>query len=309
MKIKNTVLFVMTVLFATGCAGMDARVRKTSAELSSAGRRHDNAAISRLAESITASDLSQERLGGYSQNTIRTLFDTLRGISFYLPDYESHAARLGVVFKEKSRRKDYSEDDLFEVHKAYLMSGLFEAASALEKDFPNKGLPRTPQIIPSTDSSTAGWRVYRISDAGEKVELESLAQDGAKVVIVMRPGCEFTEMAANGILADKELGPVFRTNSFMLTRVFDPAGVEAMKQKLSFDSIFIARKSADFPNFSLLRISPTFYFLKDGKTLYTFSGWSNEDDGAHAKQEIHKGLTAIGIDQAPSQARATFGKI
>lgn len=288
---------------------MDARVRKISAELSSAGRRHDNTAINRLAESITASDLSQDHLRRYSQNTIRTLFDALRGISFYLPDNESHAARLGIVFNEKARRREYTEDDLVEVHKAYLMSGLFESAVALEKDFPDKNLPRTPHFITAADSSTAGWRAYRIFDAGEKAELESLAQDGAKVAIVMRPGCEFTEMAANGILADKELGPVFRTNGFMLTRVFDPAGVEAMKRKLRFESIFIARKSADFPNFSLLRISPTFYFLKDGKILHTFAGWSNDDDGAHAKLEIRKGLIAIGINPATAQTINTSGKI
>lgn len=288
---------------------MSARLEKTSSELSTAGRRHDNAAINRLADSITASDLSQDRLRAYSQRTMSALFDTLRGISFYLPDNENHASRLGVVFKEKVRRKEYSDEDLAEVHKAYIMAGLFEDASALEKEFPDNHLPRTPRIIPASDPQPSGWKAYRIFDAGNKAELESLAQDGPRVAMVVRPGCEFAEMAAKGILTDKELGPVFRANGFMLTRVFDPAGVETMKSQFGFDSIFIARRSSDFPNFSLLRISPTFHFLKDGKILYTFAGWSNEDDGAYAKSEIHKGLVAIGIEAAPTEAAATSGKI
>lgn len=61
-------------------------------------------------------------------------------------------------------------------------------------------------------------------------------------------------MAANGILVDKELRPVFRTNGFMLTRTFDPDGVKSAKESLNYNAVYIARKDSDFPGFSMLGI-------------------------------------------------------
>jgi hypothetical protein len=298
MKTKRIFLLVTAAVFAAGCADMSARITKTSAEALAAGRRHDGAAINKLAASITSSDLSQDHLRNYSSDTTATLFGTLRTISFYIPDNADYASRLGVVFKEKVRRKEYNDEDISQVHKAYLMSGLFEEAAALAKEFHDKSLQSIPEILPAGNSPSPGWQAYKISDDGKKAWLEFLAKDGPRVIMVIRPACEFAEMAAKAILTDKELGPVFRSNGFMLTRVFDPSGVNALKTEFNFKAIYIARKSTDFPDFALLRISPTFYFLKDGKTLHTFAGWSNEDDGAYAKSEIHKGLAAIGLEEA-----------
>lgn len=309
METKIIVLLVAATVFAAGCADMSARITKTSSEALAAGRKHDDAAINKLAASITPSDLSQGHLRRYSSNTISTLFSTLRTISFYIPDNADYASRLGVAFKEKVRRKEYNDEDISQVHKSYLMSGLFEEASALKKEFPDKSLPNIPQIIPAGNSPSSCWQAYNISDDRNEARLEFLTKDGPRVIMVIRPACEFAEMAAKAILSDKALGPVFRANGFMLTRVFDPSGVDAIKKQFNFNAVYIARKSADFPDFSLLRISPTFYFLKDGKTLHTFAGWSNDDDGAYAKSEIHKGLAAIGIEEPSTERLATSGKI
>ena len=64
MKIKNIILLVTAVLFTAGCAGIDARMGRISTEITDAGRRHDDAAINKLAASITPSDLSQDHLRG-----------------------------------------------------------------------------------------------------------------------------------------------------------------------------------------------------------------------------------------------------
>jgi hypothetical protein len=218
MKTKNIILLLTVAFFAAGCADMSARIAKTSAEASSAGRKHDEVAINKLAASITSSDLSQDHLRSYSSNTITTLFATLRTISFYSPDNEGYASRLGIVFKEKVRRKDYTDEDVSQVFKAYLMAGLFEEAAVLEKEFSDKSLPNIPQIIPSGNSPSAGWSAYKISDNGAKAESVSLTKDAPRVIMVMRPTCEFAVMAAKAIFADKDLGPVFRANGFMLTR-------------------------------------------------------------------------------------------
>ena len=71
--------------------------------------------------------------------------------------------------------------------------------------------------------------------------------------------------------------------------------------------MYIARKSSDFPGFSLLRISPGFYFVKDGWILAEFSGWDADEGGKWAKEKIRKGLAAMGIEAKASGRPVTAG--
>lgn len=295
MKNTNSVFIIAAALLLAGCAGPEARLKKVSPAVSAAGWKHDMGAVGKLSASIKPEDLSPERLRGYSDETLDAVHDALVKISFYLPDEQSGALRQEKAFEEKVRRGKASGEDAERMYNAFLMSGLFEKASALRLGFPGDSLPEVPAIISGADSAASGWRAYKISAEGKKAELVSLPNDGPRMVMAMRPGCEFAEMAADAIFADPELGPVFRANGFMLTRKFDAAGVEAVKKRSGFDAVYIARRSSDFPGFSLLRISPTFYFVKDGRILDEFSGWDNDEGGKYAKEKIRKGLAAIGI--------------
>ena len=295
MKNSNVIVCLMAVLLLAACAGPEARLKKVSPEVSAAGWKHDMVAVSKLSASIKPEDLSPERLRGYSDETLDAVHDALVKISFYLPDEEGCALRQEKAFEEKVRRGKASGDDAERMYNAFIMSGLFEKAAAVRLRLPGDSLPEVPAIISGADSVASGWRAYKISAEGKKAELVSLPNDGARVVMVMRPGCEFAEMAADAIFSDPELGPAFRANGFMLTRKFDAAGVEAVKKRSNFDAVYIARRSSDFPGFSLLRISPTFYFVKDGKILDEFSGWANDEGGKYAKEKIRNGLAAIGI--------------
>jgi len=308
MENVNIALFLSASFFVIGCAGPQARFVKISREVSAAGRKHDEAAISKLSSSIKVEDLSPERIGKYSDEAINALYDALLKISFYLPDEEDCVLRMESVFSEKARRRKCGGDDVERMFDAFVMSGLFNKAGALRQRFPDKSLPEVPEIVGRDNSGSTGWHVYRISEHGKKAELQSLPENGQAIIMVMRPGCEFSEMAAEEIFADQELGPIFRAKGVMLTRKFDPAGVEAIKEYFNFDAVYIARRSSDFSGLSLLGISPTFYFIKEGKILDKFGGWSNEDGGAYAKKQIGKGLTAIGIKNETGDGSNTAHK-
>lgn len=295
MKNVNILFSLIAAVLLTGCAGPEVRLKKVSPEVSVAGWKHDMRTVSKLASSIKAEDLSPERLRGYSDETLNAVYEALTKISFYLPDEESYALRQEKAFDEKLRRGKVAGDDAERMYNAFIMSGLFEKAAAVGLKFPGDSLPEVPEIIPGDSARSAGWLAYNVSAEGKKAELLALPSGGPRMVMVMRPGCEFAEMAADAIFSDPELGPAFRSNGFMLTRKFDPAGVEAVKKRSDFDAVYIARKSADFPWFSLLRISPTFYFIKDRKILDEFSGWDNDEGGKYAKERIRKGLAAIGL--------------
>lgn len=295
-------------LLLTGCAGSETRLKKVSPAVSAAGWKHDMGTVNKLSASIKEEDLSPERLRGYSDETLDAVHDALVKISFYLPDEQSGALRQEKVFEEKVRRGKAAGDDAERIYNAFLMSGLFEKAAAIRLRFPGDSLPEVPVMISGVDSVAAGWRAYELSAEGKKAELVSLPNGGPRVVMVMRPGCEFAEMAADAIFADPELGPAFRANGFMLTRKFDAAGVEAVKKRSGFDAVYIARRSSDFPGFSLLRISPTFYFVKDGKILDEFSGWDNDEGGKYAKEKIRTGLAAIGLRAEPGESPAASSR-
>lgn len=295
MENENILLGLLATVLLAGCAGPEVRLKRVSPEVSAAGWKHDTKKVEKLAADIKAEDLSPERLRGYSDETLNAVHDALVKISFYLPDEEGCALRQEKAFEEKVRRGKAAGDDAERMYSAFLMSGLFEKAAAVRLRFQGDSLPEVPAIISGTDSGAAGWRAYKISAEGKKAEQVSLPNYGPRVVMVMRPGCEFAEMAADAIFADPELGPAFRANGFMLTRKFDAVGVEAVKKRSNFEAVYIARKSRDFPGFSLLSISPTFYFVKDGRILSEFSGWDNEAGGKYAKEKIRNGLAAIGI--------------
>ncbi len=294
MKNINIAAALLSTFLVTGCAGPEVRFAKTSQDASAAGRKHDEDALKKLSGSIKAEDLSLERMRGYSDKAINSIYDALLTMSLYLPDEEAYAARLESAFDEKVRRGKYAGDEVERMFNVFTMSGLFNKAVSVKQEFPGTSLPEVPEII-AADSSSAGWWAYEVSAEGKKAILRSLPKSGQRLIMVMYPGCEFAEMAADAIFADPELGPIFRANGVMLTRKFEPVDVDLIKKRYNFNAVYIARKSGDFPGISLLRISPTFYFVKDGQILDKFSGWSNEDGGAYTKNKIREGLATIGL--------------
>lgn len=291
----KSIIFTFLALSFLGCASTDLKFKQLSVDVSTAGRSRDMLRIAKLSGSIKPSHLSPQHMATYSDTAVEGLFEALWKISGYLPDNENHALKVRAVFYEKLRRNMYTEENLDRVFTILVNAGLFTKATEFAKEFPSHPQPELPQISVNGNPASLGWWIYQLSGQGERATLERLPKEGAKVVMFMRPGCKFATMASETILADDTLGPIFRSNGFMLTRTFDPDGVKSTKESLKYNAVYIARKDADFPGFSMLGISPTFYFVKDGKVISKSVGWSSDDYGKFSKEEFRKGLAAIGI--------------
>lgn len=295
MKHLSAILFLLAVLMISGCFRHELRPLELSRSVSAAGRKRNMAQMQVLASSVKKGDLASARLRRCTNEGIDVLYDALWKLALYLPDEEGPALNAELVFREKIRRGRYSGEDVERLFKVFCMTGLFGKASELKREFQDRALPEVPEIIIGDLHKPAGWWVYELSEQGKKARLKMLPNDGQRIVVVVSPGCEFAENAVRMISSDPELGPVFREKGIILTRVFDPSGVEALKRQLSLDAVYIARKSADFPGLALLGISPHFYFLADGEIRSEFAGWSNEDQSEFARSKIYEGFSAIGV--------------
>ena len=212
MKIRKAAAAAVLIALA-GCAGPERRFTKLSADISTAGRRHDAAAIARLGSSVKDADLSAASLAGYSGKALAGLYESLNKTCLYLPDDAPGALRLEKVFDEKARRDRLGEDDAEYMFKAFAMAGLFDKAAGLRRRFPGKNLPEVPEVEGSTAAAQpGGWQAYEVTEKGRKLELKTLSKDGPRVIMVMYPDCEFAEMAAPAVLADPEVGPAFRAH-------------------------------------------------------------------------------------------------
>lgn len=289
-------ILVVAATFSFGCAGPHTRLIRIVDGIHAAEQKHDTDTINKLAASIPAADLAPGRMTKYSDKELRLLYIALRKTAFYSPDNEDYVARQETVFNEKVRRGKAEEEDVERMVSAFLSARMFKKAKSLKGHYPKLELPDIPEtIVAGIFPLPAPWPAYAVSNGGRSIELRALPlSSGPKILIVMSPGCGAMESAMKSILSDMELAPVFRTYGVMITRRSDFAGVEEVKKQFSFPEVYVVRKSSDFPGF-WLQSSPRFYFLRDGQILHGLRGWSDEDNGAHPKKEIRKGLKAIGL--------------
>lgn len=302
MQNKIAIYIVGVAIFIAGCAGPDARITKFAEAVTTSEEARDIPTINKLSDSIASADLTPAALSRYSDSTLNTLYETLSKVSFYSPDVEYYVLRQELVFNEKLRRGKYNNEDLEDMNSTFLESRLFTKASDLKHRFPQVALSAIPvDSVSEISSSSSGWRAYNVSEHGNKVELTLLPLgDGPRIIMFASPGCGAAESAIKNILNDTELGPIFIANGIIVTRKYDPAGVESIKEKFNFPYVYIAHKSSDFPGLQL-QPSPHLYFLKDGRSLYEFKSWSSENNGEYSKKKVRKGLAAIGITTKTEQ--------
>ncbi|MDT8286767.1 MAG: hypothetical protein RQ748_06630 [Elusimicrobiales bacterium] len=295
MNKKTICFFILVSGFSFGCASSRPQLARIADEIHSAERKHDIATINTLAASISTVDLAPKRMTKYSDEELRLLYSALRKAAFYSPDDEEYVARQELVFNEKLRRGKAEEEDVERMVSAFLSARMFERARTLKSRYPKMELPDIPETITGNAPQSALWQAYAVSNGGKTIELKALPlSSGSKIVVVISPGCGAMESAMKSILSDPELAPFFRTNGTMITRRSDFAGAEDVGEQFGFPEVYVVHKSQDFPGL-WLQSSPYLYFLKDGKILYSLRGWSDENNSAHPKKEIRKGLTLIGL--------------
>lgn len=269
-------LAALFLIFLSACAGPEARIVAASARVISAADKlpGDHRELAQAAVELRPLELTEKRIRGFSSETVSTLHSAAKTAAFYDPGAVDIVLLQARTLDEKIRRDGENKRDLRGMFIAYMGARMFDAARALRVRHPNIQFPSIPDEIESAAiSKPGGWSAYEISSGWKRADLKSLPLDrGARVVMVILPGCPAAEAALEDLLGNAETARAFRRDGFILTARFDAEGVSLWKKHFSFEQMFITRKSTDFPGLDF-DDSPRFYFLRDGKIVSDFIGW------------------------------------
>ena len=302
---KNFILYglVAAAPLLAGCMGLETRNIRIADKILKSQSDPDPAKISSAAAGFRKNDFSAENLGKYSDTGISRVYDALFNVTFFFPEQEIYISFQENVLGEKILRHKQTNPEIERMHKTYINTRMFEKASALRKQFPDAKFQYVPATVLDSTSGETVWRVYDVSPGAEKVILKALPIGvGPKVILGIFPGCPAAEKAMDTIMADPEISTVFKKYGVLLTKRFETKGVLRWREHFNFPEIYIAYKASDFPDFDFTS-SPNFYFLRDGKFKFSFSGWSNENEPDYGQTIIRKGLEAISVfpDRHPPQ--------
>ena len=284
---------LIAAVIMAGCAGRDGRVLAVADKIQMPKTIRNLDDLRVPAASLSERDFSTTRLRRYSDKTIDRLYQSLGRVTFFLAEQHRYVGFQQNLLAEKIRRKTQTESDVADMYAAYVGARMFENAKDLRMQFPDIRFPDVPDVVVSSGVSKATrWRVYEVSERGNRAELAALHLDhGVKIVLVMLTGCQIAERAMTKVLADKEFSGEFRANGLLLTDRFDSVGVANWKSHFDFNNVYIVKAAGDFPGFDFLS-SPQFYFLKDGEILYHFKGWG-DGEGSPAPARFRRGLEAL----------------
>ena len=283
----------------TGCMGTETKNIRIADEILKTQSNPDPTKIYTAATGFNKNDFTAEKLKRYSNTGISRMYDALFNVTFFFPDQDLYISLQENVLEEKILRNNQTKSDIERMHKTYVNARMFKKASVLRNKFPDAKFPYIPATILDKTGDDTHRRAYDVSVGAEKAILINLPiGTGAKVVLGMFPGCSAAEAAMVQIMADPGISTVFKEYGILLTKRFETKGVLRWREYFNFPEIYIVYKASDFSDFDFSS-SPNFYFLRDGKVKFSFSGWSNENDPDYGLVNMRKGLEAIAI--SPTQ--------
>lgn len=284
-------LFVLQIavvlLLPAGCAPNEHRALVRARAVSAAADRRpvEAGAVAEAAKNLEAANLTDARLRVYSTETVAAVHDAAASAAFHRPESENMVILEERALEEKLRRGERSPRDLKRMFFAYMGARMFDRAAALRGRFPDAAFPSMPDKFLVARSPMPGRPVYSVGKDWKTVELTSLALDhGARVVMLLFPGCPAAEAATEDLLADPVTARVLREQGVLITERFDAEGVAAWKRRFGLEAFVIARHGSDFPEFNF-DSSPRFYFLRDGVVKSELTGWGGSEgpDGNRAR--------------------------
>jgi hypothetical protein len=289
---------IIGACFLVACAPHTGILRTSDAILKAAANPETGPAeIHALAPGLTPSGLSESRIKKYSDEALARALKALAAVTFYFPEDETRVLLQERLLEDKIARKPLPSADIKEMYRTFLGARMFEKAKEIRARFPEIRFYSMPEKVVE-DEKILGenrWRAYGVPDDGKTIELKTLPlAEGPGVVMIMNPGCAMSEKAMSDILASEELAPYFRHYGIVLTKRLNAESVALWKTHFKFPSVHIAYKASDFPGFDF-RISPHFYFLKDGEIVFSHKGWGGADHLEKNVAALKEGLGLLSV--------------
>jgi hypothetical protein len=233
-----------------------------------------------------AGALESGALAAYSAPALSDAFETTALFTAYSPLKEK-LGTLEAVFAELERRGLADPGRTETLYELFLDARKFGKAGALRARYPLLALKDLPEI--SGVAAAPGKKILYVP--GGMSRLAAVAGDlkGKKIIVAAQPGCHPTQRAFNEIEKDKKLLSVFKKYGLLLAAGSDFSGAAAWNGTHAVKFKLI-NSAGDWPGVDFEN-SPAFYFLEDGKVVYSFVSWP----GGGNLDELYKGFGRLGL--------------
>jgi hypothetical protein len=228
--------------------------------------------------------LSTEELG--------YLFEAQFALNFYTKNW-AHLSALETSFGELVKRDKVERKHVRRIYEQYISGRRFDAAALLVKNYSAFNLETLPAIVAKGDVKQVSPAIWVIDKTEKRLtrELVQFAPDW-QLITIAHPLCHFSENALNYIKRDAALtnllsqhfllfGPQSGRLDFNVMQKWNTENpsmpIHPVDQQIAF---------TEFDQWS----TPTFYFMKAGKVVYTFNGWPKEGN----RSQLDEGLRKVG---------------
>jgi hypothetical protein len=300
MRPRNSYSIAFSVIMTCACAGTRSTVTDKAARIIALDSEQGIPRQKRIppqlekADRFIDADFSSAKLRTYPPETLELLLKSLDAASFYSYGAPRYVSLQGKVFDEAAKRHVETPDDIQKMFQNYLSARMFDKAGSLRLRFPDANLWRVPEVVDSSDKRQL-YEVYDISNDSRTATVIHLPIEvGARIVIAAKGGCPVTSRALRTIEKDKDMLRTLQSNGMVVTMNFEPGGVAYFNSTMTAARLYVAHELEDWPGMDF-SMSPTFYFLKNGKIVHQFVGWGPNDESL---RDFNKGLAMIGLKKS-----------
>lgn len=291
LKIVFRPLYALILVFLVNANSFEGNYSKILEEIKKNEKKPVKDEIMLLANHLLE-DIEKNSLSVKSNEELNDGYIAFRKASLYFPDEEKFTLAMKKFFYERYKRNLTSDEDKEDMFYHFLESRMFKEADIFCQEFKLK-CEELPKKVKSKNSHKTKGRVIELmsKNINEIIVKNIDFEKGSKVVIVFSPTCSVTLRALSKIVSDERISKIFRVNSIFLTRKYLPMELLNFKNEHKMENVYIVFKSSDFPDFYFY-FYPHFYFIKNGKILYEFKGWDDEDKSIG---NVYMGLEKIGL--------------
>ena len=206
------------------------------------------------------------------------------------------------LFPEISNRRLATPERVESLYNDCMLTHRFNEATVLAKKYPQAQLSVPPPIHSSVHFAKAE-RVFSIANGTGSMRIEKPSwKKGPRIIMLSSPSCHPSNRAIADMESDPSLKSLFESHALLIA---SPHAVKTLPEIVAWNKKHlslrnhVAYSSADWPQFKRWG-TPTFYFIKDGKILSSFSGW--KDPVAVSKAALVRGMERIGLHPAPASS-------
>ncbi len=224
-----------------------------------------------------------------NDDVLKILFDA-NGTAIFYSNYGVYNEALENVLDEMLRRGLASKMQIAETYNLFLRTRDFNRATKFAAKH-DQALEPLPKLVTETSgdmldigTSQSGqapteW-VLSKSERVATLQPASLGQDWL-MVVVSSPKCSPSNRAVQAIYRDRDLADRIKKNTKWIvgqSTGFEFEKLQKWNNRYPEAAFTIVHLDRDWP-LDNLALTPTFYFLQNGKVIESFSGWP--DDGSH----------------------------